>query len=323
MSAFLIGCLNDNTPEIPVKKLKVDKKINIIGDSTYFRMIDGIRSWDNKFYLVHAEAHQIVILDTNLNFVTAFGEKGKGPGEFVYPTDILKHKQYLYVADGGAGKVSIFQNKNEQYCFEKEFKTNVHTARQSMCFTFFEGQIYTISPHESDPLQILSLNGEKLNSFGQNVNVKTKHHYRNLFYLDSSPEAEIIAVSRSEPLIMHYNKDGKLLNQIDLSALEILQETISINRDFYKTANINSYSKLFSNICLQKNHLYLKMILRDEKMTNTRNKILVLKIKDNKIEPEKILELDNASVELICVSSDNRTLVAFDDSQGELLTFNL
>ncbi len=323
MSIVFFRCLESDVPQIPTKKLKVAKKINVLGDSTYFRMIDGIRSWDNKFYLLHSEAHRIVILDTNLNFVTAFGQKGRGPGEFVYPTDISKYNQYLYIADGGAGSISIFQNKNKQYFFDKEFKLNPYTARQSMCFTIFKEQIYTISPHESDPLQILSLNGEKINSFGQNVNIKTKHYYRSLFYLDSSPEVGVIAVSHSEPSVMHYNKAGKLLSQIDLSGMEILKETIAYNKEFYKTANINSYSKLFSNICLEKNILYLKMVLRDEKLANTRNKILVLKIKDKKIEPEKILELDNANVDLICVSSDNRKLIAFDDVYGELLIFNL
>ena len=316
-----IECQDNNTPHVPVKKLMANKKINMFGDSTYFSRLDGIRSWDNKFYILHSEAQRIVVLDTNLNFITAFGQKGKGPGEFVYATNIGKHDDYLYVSD--VGNLSVFKNKNGKYCFEKEFKISVHTTREFMCFTILDEQIYTISSHETKPIQVLSLNGDKIKQFGQYVEVDSKHYYRNLFYLDSSPEAGIVAVSHSEPIVMHFNKNGKLLNQLDLSNLEILQETIAVNREYYKTADLNSYSFLFSNICLQKNKLYLKMVLRDEKMKNTRNKILVLDVEDNKIEPERILELEDSFLDIICVSPDNKKLVAFDDIFGELLIFNL
>lgn len=323
LTIYICSCTNNKGYNIPTKKIKAAKKINILGDSTYFSMIDGIRCWDNNFFIIQSEAHRIVMLDTNLHLINSFGQKGKGPGDFIYPTDLCKNNNHLYVADGGASNISIFHYRKNNYYYDSQFKMKFNSVRESMCFTIFDGQIYTISPLTDRPLQVLTLQGEAIKKFGKKIAVPTKHYYRNSFYIDSSPEVGIIAVSRTEPIIRNYNKEGELLSQIDLSELKILQKTLEINNKYYETADLNSCSNIFSSICLQKDQLYVKMVFRNKEINNTRNKILVLKVKENKIVPEKILELENSLIDIICVSNDHKKLIAFDDICGEISIFNL
>lgn len=320
---FSFSKCQNSTDLLPSKRLTPMKKINSFGDSTYFSRIDGIRSWQNKFFIINAESQRIIILDTNLNFLTTVGQKGRGPGEILAPTDICKNKNELYITDAGNKKISVFTKYEDNYRLKHEFEVSFSELRNNMCFTIIDSLIYIVSPHSDKPIQTYSLKGKKLKRFGYNVKFETKNPFRKLFYIDSNPKVGIIAVSVTEPVIMQYNIEGNLLKRIDLSNVDILKGTIVANRKYYSSANRNSIRPLFGNFCLQENKLYLKLNLNENDLENKRNKVLVLRIDKDSIYPERILELGNSLVSVIGISSDTSKLLAFNDITGELVLFNL
>lgn len=317
------GC-HDNMTPLPRKILRDVGKIEIFGDSTYFHRIDGIHSWGNTFYLLHSEANRIIMLDTALNYVNSFGEKGKGPGQFVYPTDVVKWKDDIYISDPGKTSISIFRKKDSNYLYRTEFKASIHSLRDFQCFTICNEKLYIVTPHNERPFKILSVDGAERGSFGENVEVKTKHYFRHLFYIDSNPEVGVVAISQTEPILFHYDFEGNLLNKVDLSELDILQATLHRNNEYYKNADLNSAIDLFSSVTLKRNKLYLKLELaEDDDYVNCRNKVLVLSLDNGAFKPERILELGNSLVSAFSVNDDNSKLIAYDGILGELLIFNL
>ena len=53
----------------------------------------GVHPLNNQLYITEENNHRVQVLDTNLNYVTMFGSKGSGKGQFQYPWDVSSKRQ--------------------------------------------------------------------------------------------------------------------------------------------------------------------------------------------------------------------------------------
>jgi len=68
---------------------------------------------DGAFYVRNFNDSQVRLFGADGELVKTIGRKGKGPGEFTYPSDIFYHGGRLYVFDILTIKVSIFEKDGE------------------------------------------------------------------------------------------------------------------------------------------------------------------------------------------------------------------
>jgi len=72
-----------------------------------------------KLFVVDSHRHRVVSFDLSGNFVAAFGQRGKGPGQFNFPTHLATDGAgHLYVTDSMNGRVQVFDLAGN---FQSEF----------------------------------------------------------------------------------------------------------------------------------------------------------------------------------------------------------
>ena len=77
--------------KVPTAKLVSISEIDSIKEldsNKYFNRISGLCILNDKLYLSDANTGRIIVCNLELGLVKAFGKKGQGPGEFMYPCSI-------------------------------------------------------------------------------------------------------------------------------------------------------------------------------------------------------------------------------------------
>jgi len=91
--------------------LKEELSIGENGDDNnhYFSKISAlyVDSHEN-IYLIEGNERQVRVFDKSGKFLRKFGRKGRGPGEWIYPTYVYVKDSVIYVVDGGNIKISRY-----------------------------------------------------------------------------------------------------------------------------------------------------------------------------------------------------------------------
>ena len=120
------------------------------------------------FYVAETAAHRIVVLDRQGVQLFTFGQRGGGPGEFNFPTDLwVDEDGWVYVTDALNARIQIFTAKGEQL---EAFGEHGDTPG-----TFAKPKGITVDPHGHiyvcdalfDAIQIFDQEGSLLMAFGE------------------------------------------------------------------------------------------------------------------------------------------------------------
>ncbi len=69
----------------------------------------GIALLGDRLLMVDSQLHQVVVYGLHGEFISKFGQRGKGPGEFNYPTHIsVDDRQQIYVTDSLNYRIQVF-----------------------------------------------------------------------------------------------------------------------------------------------------------------------------------------------------------------------
>jgi len=108
MFLFLIFCLDANTAFETKTTLQPISDVS----NLFLQSVDDIAiGTDGRIYILDENAVRIHVWDAEGRYLTSFGKKGQGPGEFTFQgnSDALSlFGDALYVFDSGAGKISVF-----------------------------------------------------------------------------------------------------------------------------------------------------------------------------------------------------------------------
>ncbi len=201
-------------------------------ESNYFWRIDDLCCDDeNNLYVADRGWSKIFKFDSNGQFITSFGRKGQGPGEF-YGRSLrisFGNDGYIYVFDGGNFRLSAFSKKGE---FVKSFSLPQFLYDKAQVNS--EGDIY-----------LVSRSGEKvIDCYDKNFKLKDslleiERHFKYPFFKPnfkkqslSTPQKEIprritdldlnkvitkknhlIAFSNNSLTVFHFSEKNKLINE--------------------------------------------------------------------------------------------------------------
>ncbi len=138
-----------------------------VGDSKKMLRPAGLAISKDKLYIADCAAHRILIFDLKGNFLGEFGKRGKGYGEFNYPTSISADNEgKIYVADTLNFRIQVFGSDNKfLYQLGQAGDTSGSFARPKGVGVDSFGHIY-ITDGLFDNLQIFSQKKEFLLNLG-------------------------------------------------------------------------------------------------------------------------------------------------------------
>lgn len=90
---------------------KDEKPLRVIGNDKTLNWpvgmaVDGVRG---RLYVVNGRNHSIAVFDLEGQYLTSFGQRGSGDGEFNFPTDLdVDSKGNIVVADSMNARVQVF-----------------------------------------------------------------------------------------------------------------------------------------------------------------------------------------------------------------------
>jgi DNA-binding beta-propeller fold protein YncE len=127
----------------------------------------GLARLNDRLLIVDSELHQVVICDLRGEFISKFGRRGSGPGEFNYPTHIAADaRQQVYVTDSLNSRVQVFTAAGD---FVREFGSAGdgpgHFARPKGVAVDTAGHVYVADAVFSN-VQIFDGQGRLLLDFG-------------------------------------------------------------------------------------------------------------------------------------------------------------
>lgn len=207
----------------PTYKIKYYKPIKHIqgfldpatGDSIFSNHLGSIAQDSHKnFYICDAANHCILKLDSTLNLTKIIGRAGQGPGEFLYPQDIIIQNGLIYVNDSGNNRIEILDMEGS---YQKSFHPFSPLSQTNFAVNS-KGLIYTNTPGKDSLVTVYNQDGKELYSFGKKYNFPGLLEYNNnkaLLAIDSDDNtyAAFIAI----PKVKKYDKMGKLIWEKDTS----------------------------------------------------------------------------------------------------------
>jgi DNA-binding beta-propeller fold protein YncE len=128
----------------------------------------GLVIVNKRLYVVDTLAHSILIFDLKGNFLSSFGSRGKGDGEFNYPTSIsVDNEGKVYVVDTLNFRIQVFDENNKfLYAFGKLGDSSGSFSRPKGVAIDTLGHIYT-TDGLFDNIQIFNKERELLLFLGE------------------------------------------------------------------------------------------------------------------------------------------------------------
>lgn len=178
----LIGICSDQQGNIYFTDSKENKiyikkpsseKIELFGSDTLLNQPTGIAylTADDQVWLCETGLHQLKVFDKNGSVVKIIGKRGKGIGEFNYPTFIwIDIDEKIYIVDSMNFRVQIM-NKNGEIVkvFGQAGDATGFFARSKGIATDSKGHIYVVDAIYHT-VQIFNTNGKFLLNFGSQGN---------------------------------------------------------------------------------------------------------------------------------------------------------
>jgi DNA-binding beta-propeller fold protein YncE len=128
----------------------------------------GLALLDDRLLVVDSELHQVVVYGLHGEFISKFGQRGRGPGEFNYPTHIsVDDRRQIYVTDSLNYRVQVFTADGK---FVREFGSGGdgpgHFSRPKGVAADQSGHVYVVDAVFGN-VQIFNDQGRLLLDFGE------------------------------------------------------------------------------------------------------------------------------------------------------------
>ncbi|KPK92206.1 hypothetical protein AMJ80_06810 [bacterium SM23_31] len=214
--------------DIPVEEKNPVKYITKTPDGVEFKrpLFIGYNKYDNNLYIADSENHRIVILDVDLNYITQFGTKGKGPGEFDEPSGVaFTSKGDFVITDFNNRRIHIF---GKDYKYISHFKINLRLASFYYVRTDSNDRIFANLPNRDSLFTVLNFDGDELEKFGEIFDYKYKNWLpeHNVAYYDFDKDYNLYCAFMNHAVFRKYDKDFNLVYEKDYSLLPPVQDQL-------------------------------------------------------------------------------------------------
>ncbi|MCC5906900.1 MAG: hypothetical protein JJU13_11870 [Balneolaceae bacterium] len=252
---------------------------------------------DSELIATDIRSHTVSVFDYETLEVThTLWRYGRGPGEFYGPYKAAFDDNHLYIYDSGNQNISLFSREN--WSFDTSLSVGTNMSRFVVSLPY----IYKSSRFENPEKPFMKMNIEGgVEYFGES----TGHHFfgRNIFDLLKHRE-NIVAVSRTEPIVRLYNLSGDLLGNYNLGNEKELSETLDFAHQFYREFNNqNRFVVLIRDAAVFEDYLVLNISMRPGGRLKT-NTYLVFEIDEEQLEKVSVFETNigsNGVLTTICI----------------------
>jgi hypothetical protein len=300
-------CTNDSDI-IPTINLSVNKKVDAISDSIYFKDIDCMAFHNGLLFFTNPVFDNIVCTDHNFELRKIIGVRGKGPNNLLGIQQFAICDSVLCVSNGGNRRVNLYNINNGDIISEKKLTESV-----TMSWFYrigFDGEFTYSGAYKAEkPFSAYNINDGAEKLFGENYTFSSKKQtsIRNDRYVFSS-DSLIYAVSDNLPIIETYSKQTKqLIDKYDYSSINHVKEEMEfINSKKYAD---NEYATICNDIYLTDNNFYV--LLTEIKEGFFINKIIKFYLEPS-ITPVAIYQLPGKIYHAFCVSETENCIFAFE-----------
>ena len=128
----------------------------------------GLAILGDKLLVTDSKRHQVVVFDVTGNYISKFGRRGAGPGEFNFPTHVsVDAAGRIYVTDSLNNRIQIFDASGRfQRAFGSAGDGPGHFSRPKGAATDGSGHVYVVDAI-FDNVQVFDEQGRLLMDWGE------------------------------------------------------------------------------------------------------------------------------------------------------------
>ncbi|WP_462319427.1 hypothetical protein [Marinilabilia sp.] len=315
---FLVSC-SQGSIKIPEKKLVEETSVNEFETSFFSSDVRSILIKDQTLYFTDKETCKLFITDFNLNLLETFGQKGRGPEDFLGPYHISFPKDSLIVFNDFSREFDIINS-------EREFLSPISLPSKGRYagnkFFIHDNWLYFSYYTDDSSLGAINTKTGEEKFFGKIISFSNKkqERIRNNWELVKG-EKTFFAVLNNLPIIKQYDFDGNLINEYNYKNLRIIKTTLERNKNKQEKLADNAYIKLVRDVYYFEHSLFILYNTREDNGKISSNIILEFKHqKDNNMQPTGYYHLSNQnSISAFAVNRDN--IFAFERRKGSLIKY--
>ncbi|QTD38778.1 6-bladed beta-propeller [Polaribacter batillariae] len=298
---------------IEISKLKKERVIERLSDSSFIYDVRAIINYNEDIYLSDYKRNQVIVLDESLKLKKTLGSAGKGPGEFIGPSQLFIDNDTIYVMNDGHRTIEAFDFFKHQKTISPPKEIRLSAEKK---FVKSNNYFYLSNVNSHGSISRYNSYNKNIKQFGLIEKYRTEKETRikNGKYILKYQDF-IIAVSDNKPKLEMYNMTGDFVLEFDYRSIKSVSNTMDYIEK--QKQEENSYYEFVSDAYLFSDKLYLLTLFYNQNKMFS-NKVLEIEINNTAFRASRLLDLGNDWFESICITKG--TLLA---SNGSLVEFKL
>ncbi len=223
------------------------KEVDLAGKHYFYQPVD-LALCGGSLFVADSYLHKIIKFNLNGVYEGEIGEKGEGPGQFIFPNKIVSsNKNQLFILEGGKPRMQIIDTSGN---YLGEFKIYEFINNYIVINEYIYANCFYHDESENWPLIVkYDLLGKKLSQFGKRIGQKGHRTYDSSVFL-SYDEGELYCLFQHYPIVRSYNLEGELNREITIN-IKIFNELKKYNYKRWYTnpaENVVRLPRLFAGI---------------------------------------------------------------------------
>jgi hypothetical protein len=216
-------------PKVSLELVRTIGTIEAEDDNFLFYMPSDI-ALDSlgNMYILDSGNHRIQKFTPDGQYITTIGNKGQGPGEFVYPLSLdVDSDAYLYISDPGNQRVQVLKPDGKDHktiSFTKDpagilrvFDSGLMIMGRGAFFFSFSPPSFEEDQELPQIIRVLNSDGDVERSFGEQLDYKDflTNRVGNRFHFTIDKDKNTYVAFDYQNRIEKYSPDGKILWKAD------------------------------------------------------------------------------------------------------------